>query len=118
MKGSVPFATASGNGASGNSCDRSSSHAKNRRNGRRFDSDMIANGPAQHRVCVLECIEHGALGDLPRHVQYDLAIGARKVPEMPRQRHSNHFSVCTSTDNTAGRSRTIDIHESPPSFDA
>ena len=33
--GSLPAATASGSGASGGSCDRSSSQAKNRKNGRR-----------------------------------------------------------------------------------
>jgi len=36
MNGSAPDATASGNGASGPSNDRSSSQAKNRRNGRRL----------------------------------------------------------------------------------
>ena len=35
--GSVPFTTASGNGVSGGSSDRSSLHAKNRTNGRRFN---------------------------------------------------------------------------------
>src|SRR5258708_96204 len=35
MNGSFPAATASGNGASGGSCDRSSSQAKNLKNGRR-----------------------------------------------------------------------------------
>src|SRR5271157_4212541 len=30
----------------------------------------------------------------------------------------SHPSVCTSTDNTAGRSRTIGAHESPASADA
>src|ERR1700722_15990800 len=35
MNGSFPDATASGRGASGDSCDKSSSQAKNRRNGRR-----------------------------------------------------------------------------------
>jgi hypothetical protein len=34
--GSAPVATAGGSAASGGSCDRSSSHAKNRRNGRRL----------------------------------------------------------------------------------
>ena len=43
---------------------------------------------------------------------------ARQRPKMRRQLDANHASVCTSTDNTAGRSRAIADHDSPPSGEA
>ena len=37
--------------------------------------------------------------------------------QMVRQHDPNHFSVCTSTDSTAGRSRTMAVQVSPASED-
>jgi hypothetical protein len=37
---------------------------------------------------------------------------------MCRKHHPDHQSVCTSTESTAGRSRTIGAHVSPPSGEA
>src|SRR2546429_857195 len=54
--GSAPVATASGSGASGDSCDRSSPQAKNRTNGRRFCRSEEHTSELQsrlHLVCRL-----------------------------------------------------------------
>ncbi len=43
---------------------------------------------------------------------------ARQRAQVRRQLDSNHGSVSTSTENTAGRSRTIGAQVSPPSREA
>ena len=43
----------------------------------------------------------------------DLAFDSRQSPQMERQRDADHFNVWTSTESTAGRSRTIGAQESP-----
>ena len=48
----------------------------------------------------------------------DLAADARKFAEMEGQRYADQWNVWTSTESTAGRSRTIAVHESPASADA
>src|SRR6202008_2962543 len=47
--------------------------------------------------------------------QRHLAVHPRERPEVGRQDHPDHVSDWTSTDRTAGRSRTIGIQLSPPS---
>ena len=56
--GSAPVATASGSGASGDSCDRSSSQAKKRTNGAALLRHLVADRAAQHRIARLERVEH------------------------------------------------------------
>jgi hypothetical protein len=42
----------------------------------------------------------------------------RERPQMRRKHHADHHSVCTSTESTAGRSRTMGAQVSPASADA
>ena len=116
--GSAPIATALGSGVSGGSCEKSSSQAKNRTNARR-ERDVVADRPSKHRVARFERVEHGAerrrAGDVDLHV----AVHLRQRAEMGRQLDADHdVSVCTSTDSTGGRSRTIAVQLSPLSADA
>ena len=117
-KGSAPDATASGSGASGGSWDRSCSQAKNRKNGRRCLRDVVADRPAQHRIAGLERVEDRALRDRALDLELHLAVDVRQRPQMRRKHHSDHGSVWTSTESTAGRSRTMGAQVSPASADA
>ena len=81
-------------------------------------ADVIANRPLQHRIAGLHRVEHRTQRDRALHRHLDLASDPGQRPQVLRQLHSDHGSVCTSTDNTAGRSRTIGVHVSPESADA
>ena len=48
----------------------------------------------------------------------NFAFEPRQRPQMRRQHDPDHHSVWTSTESTAGRSRTIGAHVSPASADA
>ena len=63
----------------------------------------------------VEGIEHRALrgGALDREAH--LALDARQLAQMCGQHDADHGDVCTSTDSTGGRSRTIGVQLSPPS---
>ena len=60
-------------------------------------------------------VEHRALGGRTLDLHLDDPSDARQDLQVPGQDHLDHLSVCTSTLSTAGRSRTIALHESPPS---
>ena len=79
---------------------------------------MVADRPAQHRVAGLQRVEHRALGDLARDLELHLAVHLRERPQVRREHDPDHGSVWTSTDSTAGRSRTIGAQLSPASADA
>src|SRR5262249_43522868 len=107
---------------------------------------VIADGAFQHGVALFHRIEYGPLRhrafDLDFYFVPDVCQRAqvrgkfyadayshssstplrRKVaPGAPRTNTSgarHHCRVWTSTDSTAGRSRTIGVHESPASGDA
>ena len=91
----------------------SSPQAKKRMKSRRF-----ANRPAQNRIPRLQRVEHRALGRVLQGVEADLAVDARERPQVLRKDDADHGSVWASTESTAGRSRTIAVHRSPPSGDA
>ena len=81
----------------------------------------VPDGAQQHRELRLDGVEHRPLGHCTGHVHPDLALHLGHRPQVRRQHHPHrvaHGSVCTSTDRTAGRSRTIGVHESPESLDA
>src|SRR5437879_474478 len=80
--------------------------------------DLIADRPAQHRVAGLERVEDRALRGLTLDVELHLAVDARQRPQMCREYDSDHSSVWTSTESTAGRSRTMGVQLSPASVDA
>src|SRR5438045_6123529 len=76
------------------------------------------HGGARHRRAGLQCVEHGALRHCALHVARDLVADVCERPEMVRKHDADHRSVCTSTESTAGRSRTIGAQVSPESADA
>ena len=79
---------------------------------------MVADGPAQHRVALFQRVQDRALGDLAGEVQFDFTIDPGQGPQVRREHDPDHDSVCTSTDSTAGRSRTIGAQLSPASAEA
>jgi len=76
---------------------------------------MVADGSGKHRKLRLQGIEHGPLRDRPRDIELNFRIDARQISQMIWERDADHASVWTSTENTAGRSRTIGIQLSPES---
>src|SRR5438876_3864835 len=80
--------------------------------------DVVADGPAQHRIAGLERVEDRALRDRTFDVDLHLALDARQLPQMWREYDADHGSVWTSTDSTTGRSRTMGAQLSPASADA
>ena len=80
--------------------------------------NVIADGPAQHWIARLERIEDRALGHVSLDLELHLAVYAREFPQMCREHDSDHGSVWTSTESTAGRSRTIGVQLSPAFADA
>ena len=77
--------------------------------------DVIANRSAEHRVASLERVEDRPLRDRSDDLERNLIVHARERAEMHRQYYADHDNVCTSTERTAGRSRTIGAHVSPAS---
>src|SRR5439155_8270945 len=81
--------------------------------------DVVADRPAEHRIPCFERVEHRALRNLTLDIEFHLAVDMRELAQMCRERDSDHHdSVWTSTDTTAGRSRTMGAQLSPASADA
>src|SRR5258707_244059 len=80
--------------------------------------DMVANRPAQHRIPCLECVEYRRARErMAADIERDLAADLRQRLQVRPQHDADHGSACASTDNTAGRSRTMGAQLSPPSVD-
>src|SRR6267378_2360565 len=79
---------------------------------------VVTNGAPQHRVTRLQRIHHRTLRNRPLNIHLHLAAHVRQPLQVRRQQNSNHGSVWTSTESTAGRSRTIGVQLSPPSAEA
>src|SRR5438309_9908312 len=79
--------------------------------------DVVPDRAAQHGIAGLERVEHRAPRDLAGDVERHLAFYVRQRPQVRGQHHTDHRSVCTSTESTAGRSRTIGVQLSPASAD-
>ena len=114
--GSVPPATASGSGASGESCDRSCLAREEaqegppllRRRGRGWC--RAASGYARSSASsTLRSV------DAPATSSSTSSLHARQRAQMERQHHADHGSVCTSTESTGGRLLTIADQLSPAS---
>ena len=90
---------------------------KNRTKDPALRRPVVADRAAQHRVALLERVEHAPQGRLPLDVEAHLAVDARQRPQVLWKSDADHGSVCASTDSTAGRSRTIAVQLSPPSDD-
>jgi len=83
---------------------------------------------AQHGVTGFKRVKNSADSDWRLDSELNFGADAGKVTQMKRQRDMNqvfatrglacHASVCTSTDNTAGRSRTMGAQVSPASDEA
>ncbi len=116
--GSAPEATAPGSGSSGDSWDRSCWQAKNLRNGAPPLGGVVADRPAQHGIAGLERVEDRSLRRRTLDAEAHLALDARQVAQMIGKDDADHDSVWTSTDRTAGRSRTIGLQASPESAEA
>ena len=73
----------------------------------------IAKGATQDGVLQLDRVEHRTLGG--HRLDLHLAVAVGELAQLGRQQDPDHDSVCTSTDSTAGRSRTIGRQLSPES---
>jgi hypothetical protein len=80
--------------------------------------DVVADRPAKHGITGLEGVENRALRDRSLDFELHFAVDAGQRSQMEREDDSNHGSVWTSTDTTAGRSRTMGAQWSPASADA
>ena len=76
---------------------------------------MIADGPAEHRIAGFQCIKDGPYANRTVHFELDLPADAGEGAEVKREDDADHESVCTSTDSTGGKSRTIGCQLSPES---
>ncbi len=79
---------------------------------------MIAYCPPQHGIFYLERIEHRTLIHRSLNFEFEFAINACKRTQMRRKHDAYHGSVWTSTESTAGKSRTMGFQLSPASADA
>ena len=70
----------------------------------------------QRRITQLEFVEYGPLGGGCLHLY--LAVTVCELAQVCRQHDAYHESVCTSTESTAGRSRTMGAQLSPESVEA
>ena len=77
--------------------------------------DVVADGAAQHRITGLQRVEDRALRCRTLDVQLHVAGEVRQPAQVWREHDSDHGSVWTSTESTAGRSRTIGAQLSPAS---
>src|SRR5437773_12136762 len=81
-------------------------------------SNVIAHCAAEHRITSFERVEYCTLGHGSRNIQLYFAVNPRQRAQMGRQYNANHGRVCTSTESTPGRSRTMGFQLSPPLADA
>jgi len=79
---------------------------------------MVADGAAQYRVTGFDCVQYVANGRYGFSIEAELAVHAGEVGQMIWKDNADHGKVWASTDKTAGRSRTMAVHESPLSAEA
>lgn|ERR1700733_10705497 len=80
--------------------------------------NLIANRPAQHGIASLKRVKHRRQRDRSYDFELHFAPCMCQCSQMLREYDPDHSSVCTSTDSTAGKSRTIGAQLSPASADA
>src|SRR2546426_4003600 len=80
--------------------------------------DVVADGPAQHRIAGLERVEDRALRDRTFDVDLHLAVDARQLPQMWRGHDAGHGSVWASTGSTTRRTRATGGPPAPASAPA
>jgi len=81
-------------------------------------SDRIANGAPKLRIPGLDRVDQAALGRRAGDLNFCVAAHASEGLQVGRKPDPDHENVCTSTESTAGRSRTTGAQLSPPSVDA
>ena len=79
--------------------------------------NVVANRAAQDRVRRFQGVQDRLQCRRTLDLDLYLAANVRQRSQVLRQYHSDHGSVCTSTERTAGRSRTMGAQVSPPSAD-
>src|SRR5207247_9410427 len=79
--------------------------------------DGVANRPAQDRVAGFERVEERAHRDRALDLDLHLAVNARQCAQVMGEHHVYHGNVWTSTEYTAGRSRTMGLPVPPPSWE-
>src|SRR5258708_4352995 len=80
--------------------------------------DVVADRAAQHGIAGLERVEDRALRGRTLDVELHFTGDVRQPPQVWREDNPDHGSVWTSTESTAGRSRTMGVQLSPASADA
>src|SRR5208282_1435068 len=80
--------------------------------------DLIADRTTQHRIAGLERVQDRTQRGLTLNLELHISANLRQRPQMRRKYDSDHGSVWTSTESTAGRSRTMGAQLSPASADA
>ena len=78
---------------------------------------VVADGSAQHWIAGLERIDDGVRRHRPLDLERHLSVDPGEPAEMVGEHHADHGSVWTSTETTAGRSRTMGAQLSPASAD-
>src|ERR1700737_43958 len=81
-------------------------------------SGLIADRAPKHGVARLQGIEDGFRRRLSLNLELHLTLDLGEIPQMRREDDPDHARVCTSTESTAGRSRTMGFQLSPASADA
>jgi len=80
--------------------------------------DLIPNRPAQHGITGLQRVEHRRQSDRSYDFEMHFAPCVCQRAKMLREYDPDHGSVCTSTESTPGKSRTIGAQLSPASAEA
>jgi len=87
-----------------------------------LERDLVANGAAQHGIAGFECVEDRTQRGLTVNLELHVAANMGQRLQMRRKHDGDHASahgrVWTSTERTAGRSRTMGAQLSPAFADA
>src|ERR1700747_1343056 len=83
-----------------------------------LERSVVANRAAQHRVRRFQGVQDRLQCSRSLDLNLHFAAHARQRSQMLRQYHTDHGSVCTSTESTAGRPRTIGAQLFPASGEA
>src|SRR5581483_6002732 len=91
---------------------------KKAQEGTPLQGHVVADGTGQHGVTGFQRVQNGALGHRARHLKLDFVTHLGQGAQVLRKHDPDHGSVWTSTESTAGRSRTMGIQLSPASAEA
>src|SRR5213596_3956656 len=80
--------------------------------------NVITYRSPQHRISCFDRVEHRTLAHRSFSFEFHFAIHACERTQMRRKHDAYHGSVWTSTERTAGKSRTIGFQLLPASADA